>query len=224
VTPVQDLRNMSLSWTIPDYRAHTEANPVQYISHLVGHEGAGSLLSELKRRGWCNGLYAGGRREARGFQFFNITLDLSEEGGERCDEIVELVYQYLNMLKSETPAEWIFNELNNLGKISFNFKDKEKPINFVSSIVSDMHLPIRMENILTSNYYLNKFEPALIASVYEHLVPEKMRVTVLSKKYQGKTDRVEKWYGTEYKEEKIPQETLDKLSKCGLNDAFKLPR
>ncbi len=44
VTPVQDIRNMSISWTIPDYREHTEANPVQYISHLVGHEGPGSLL------------------------------------------------------------------------------------------------------------------------------------------------------------------------------------
>ena len=122
VTPVQDIRNMSISWTIPDYREHTEANPVQYISHLVGHEGPGSLLSELKRRGWCNSLYAGGRREARGFQFFNITLDLSEEGGEKCDEIVTLVYQYLNMLRREKPAEWIYDELNNLGKISFNFK------------------------------------------------------------------------------------------------------
>ena len=86
------------------------------------HEGPGSLLSELKRRGWCNSLYAGGRREARGFQFFNITLDLSEEGGEKCDEIVTLVYQYLNMLRREKPAEWIYDELNNLGKISFNFK------------------------------------------------------------------------------------------------------
>ena len=95
----------------------------------------------------------------------------------------------------------------------------------MSSVVSDMHLPIRMENILTSNYYLNKFEPDLIASVYEHLVPEKMRLTLLSKKYQGQTDRVEKWYGTEYKIEKIEQETLNKLNECGLNEeAFRLPR
>jgi secreted Zn-dependent insulinase-like peptidase len=29
------------------------------ISHLVGHEGGGSLLSALKSRGWVNGLSAG---------------------------------------------------------------------------------------------------------------------------------------------------------------------
>ena len=108
---------MSISWKIPDYHEHTEANPVQHI-------GPGSFLSKLKRRGWYNSLYAGGRREARGFKFFNKTHDLSEEGGEKCDEIFTLVYQYLNMLRRERPAEWIYDELNNLGKISFNFKIK----------------------------------------------------------------------------------------------------
>ena len=87
-----------------------------------------------------------------------------------------------------------------------------------------MHLPIQMENILTANYYLKKFEPDLIASVYEHLVPEKMRITIMSKKYQGQTDQVEKWYGTEYKIEKIEQDTLKNLKECGLNEAFRLPR
>ena len=51
-----------------------------------------------------------------------------------------------------------------------------------------------------------------------------MRVTVLSKKYQGQTDQTEKWYGTDYKIEKIPSENIEKLHKCGLNEAFKLPR
>ena len=51
VTPVQDLRQLSLSWVIPDSRDHYKANPSNYISHLVGHEGEGSLLSELKKKG-----------------------------------------------------------------------------------------------------------------------------------------------------------------------------
>ena len=56
-------------------------------------------------------------------------------------------------------------------------------------------------------------------------MPEKMRLTLLSKKYQGQTDRVEKWYGTEYKIEKIEPETLNKLKDCGVNEeAFRLPR
>ena len=83
VNPVKDLKSLSINWTIPDYRAEYEANPTSYLSHLIGHEGEGSLLSELKKKGWVNHLYAGSRREARGFQFFNIVLDLSDEGEPR---------------------------------------------------------------------------------------------------------------------------------------------
>jgi secreted Zn-dependent insulinase-like peptidase len=30
-----------------------------YVAHLIGHEGPGSLLSELKARNWATGLCAG---------------------------------------------------------------------------------------------------------------------------------------------------------------------
>lgn len=222
IQPVQDLRYLSLSWVIPDHRDLYDANPSQYISHLVGHEGDGSLLSELKRKGWCNHLHAGARREARGFQIFNLTVDLSEEGGEKCDEILKLVYQYLNMLRKQKPAEWIYDELNDLGKISFTFKDKEKPISFVSSLAADLHI-FSMDHILTANYYLTRYDPALIETLYDYLVPEKMRVSVVSKKYEGKTDRTEKWYGTEYRLDKLNQSQLQELKGCGLNEAFHLP-
>lgn len=222
VVPVQDLRSLSITWQIPDYRGAYESSPPQYISHLIGHEGDGSLLSELKRRGWCNNLYAGARREARGFQFFNLTVDLTEEGAERTEEITKLVYEYLNMLRNEKPIQWVFDEMNNLGKISFTFKDKEKPINLVSSVTSDLHV-YSLDQILTANYYLTKFDPEAIQSVYDHLLPDKMRVTVVSKKYEGKTDKKETWYGTDYRVEHLSNEQLNELKSCGLNPAFSIP-
>lgn len=122
ITPVQDIRQLSIAWTIPDLRAKYDCNPSQYITHLIGHEGEGSLLSELKRKGWCNSLYAGSRREVRGFQFFNLTVDLSEEGGENLENVIKCVYEYLNMLKQTRPTQWVFDEYTNLGKITFAFK------------------------------------------------------------------------------------------------------
>ena len=54
--------------------------PSLYIAHLVGHEGAGSLLSFLKSKHWCNTLLAGPELGAKGFMFFSVTMDLTEEG------------------------------------------------------------------------------------------------------------------------------------------------
>lgn len=83
--------------------------PVHYIAHLLGHEGPGSLLSTLKEKGWCNSLVSGKRSAARGFDFFTVYVDLTEEGIDRVDDIITLIYQYINMMKKEGPVEWIFD-------------------------------------------------------------------------------------------------------------------
>lgn len=56
ILPIKDTRNLTISFQIPDYDEHFRSGPEHYISHLVGHEGKGSILSELKTRGWCNNL------------------------------------------------------------------------------------------------------------------------------------------------------------------------
>ena len=73
------------------------------------------MLFELKRRGWANDLNTHPQRIARGFQFFKLTIFLTEKGQENLEETLKLVYQYLNMLKKEKPHKWIFDELNDLG-------------------------------------------------------------------------------------------------------------
>ncbi|VBB34049.1 unnamed protein product, partial [Acanthocheilonema viteae] len=66
LVPVKDLRYLTLTFPIRDYRDDYRSWPAHYVSHLIGHEGPGSLLSELKRRGWVNSLSAGDRLLARG--------------------------------------------------------------------------------------------------------------------------------------------------------------
>lgn len=44
--------NISATFALPPLLEHYCTKPEDYISHLVGHEGQGSLLSALKRRCW----------------------------------------------------------------------------------------------------------------------------------------------------------------------------
>lgn len=222
VVPIQEVHHLSMNFQLPDYRDFYESNPAHYISHLVGHEGPGSLLSELKAKGWCNGLYSGPKTGARGFQFYTINLDLTEEGVSHSHEILKLCFQYLNLLRSEGVRKWINDELTTLGKINFDYKDKEKPISYVTTISGDMHV-FKMEHALSGNYLMTKFEPDVINEILDQLRPEKMKVTLISKHFDGKTDLTEKWYGTQYKKEKIDEGNLEDLKNCGLNPAFKLP-
>lgn len=113
-----------MTFPIPDLQKYYKSNPGHYLGHLIGHEGPGSLLSELKSKGeskppprgclvllldllgaswgvqdhprrrqwdhvvsltlcfqgWVNTLVGGQKEGARGFMFFIINVDLTEEG------------------------------------------------------------------------------------------------------------------------------------------------
>ena len=144
------------------------------------------------------------------------------KGGENVQEIIKLIYQYLNMLKSQEIQQWVFDEINDLGKIKFAFKDKEKPINYVSSLTADMHI-YEMDDLLAANYYLTKFDPEAIKKLYDYLTPDKMKLAVISKKFEGETDLTEKWYGTQYKVDKMSDKQLEEIKNCGTNENFSLP-
>lgn len=102
-------------------------------------------------------------------------------------------------------------------------KDKENPINYVSGLASDLHV-YEMNDVLSANYYPTRYDPYEIKQLFPYLEPSKMRVSAISKKYEGKTDKVEKWYGTEYRIEHLDPKFVDELSSSDLsNEAFRIP-
>jgi len=57
--PVMDSRELNLSFPFIDEELLFESQPSRYISHLIGHEGPGSIMSYIKSKGWANSLSAG---------------------------------------------------------------------------------------------------------------------------------------------------------------------
>ncbi|XP_011313592.1 insulin-degrading enzyme, partial [Fopius arisanus] len=109
IVPIQDERTLKMIFPLPELREHYKSAPAYYVSHLFGHQGDGSLLSALKRKGWANSLAAGKQNAARGeLNFFAVIVDLTEEGIGHIDDIISLMFQYVNMLKTEGPIQWIF--------------------------------------------------------------------------------------------------------------------
>ena len=53
---------------------------IRYISHLIGHEGAGSIYAEIKRRGWATSLGSSPYTDNRTFSTYFCTITLTEEG------------------------------------------------------------------------------------------------------------------------------------------------
>ncbi|XP_015602966.1 insulin-degrading enzyme isoform X2 [Cephus cinctus] len=222
IVPIKDVRHLNITFPIPDLQEHFRAAPAHYVSHLLGHEGEGSLLSALKAKGWCNSLMSGKRTAARGFNFFSVYVDLTEEGIEHVDDIITLMFQYINMLKKEGPVKWIFEEYRDIAEMNFRFKEKSSPRSYVYATVQTLQ-EYPMEEVLSAPQLYTEWNPELINLVVDHLTPQNIRVQVVGKQFENIATESEYWYGTKYKKEKISEDIISKWSNAGLNKDLRLP-
>ncbi|XP_039310540.1 insulin-degrading enzyme isoform X2 [Solenopsis invicta] len=224
IVPIKDTRNLDISFPLPDMQQHYQSSPVDYVSHLLGHEGEGSLLSALKARGWCNSLASGKRpSDAKGFSFFNVVVDLTEEGIKHIEDIVHLMFQYINMLNSNDPIEWIYEEYRDIADINFRFKEKCLPHNYVKSTVQALR-KYPMNHVLCAERIFTEWRPDLIKYIMKYLTPQNVRIHVAAKAYENIANETESWYGTKYKKEKISEETMNMWNNVGFNGDLKLPQ
>lgn len=220
--PVKDLKKVEVTFAVPDMDLNWESKPDHYISHLIGHEGSGSLLSYLKSLGWANELSAGAHSVSTDNACFSVDIELTDKGLEHYEDVVLSIFQYLQMLRNDLPQEWIYNELKDISEANFKFKQKENPASTVSSLAKALEKEyIPVDNILGTSL-LRKFEPSLITDYLQHLRPENSRITLISQNV--KTDLKEKWYGTEYSVCDYPTELLKRIKSPGLNAHLHLPR
>jgi insulysin len=70
---------------------------------------------------------------------------------------------------------------------------------------------------------LEEYKPELVEMVLKHLTTDTIRVAVISQHFTGKTDKKEKWYGTDYSIHPLPEETLQKWTNAGTHENLKLP-
>ncbi|XP_042643938.1 insulin-degrading enzyme-like [Tyto alba] len=139
VVPIKDIRNLYVTFPIPDLQKYYKSNPGHYLGHLIEHEGPGSLLSELKAKGWVNTLVGGQEEGARGFMFFIINVDLTEEGLLHVEDIILHMFQYIQKLRTEGPQEWVFQACKDLNAVAFRFKDKKRPRGYTSKLGGMLH-------------------------------------------------------------------------------------
>ena len=87
--------------------------PTHLLSFCLGDEGPGSVLQHLKDKGWANELSAGGSYDLPEFELFDVSIDLTPEGLQNWESVVQIVYQYIDKMKKITPQRWqeMFDEV-----------------------------------------------------------------------------------------------------------------
>jgi len=222
IVPVKETRYITLRFPIPDFQKYYTTKPGEYASHLIGHEGEGSLLSSLKDLGYVDELSAGCEEEANGFDFFDITCDLTEDGIEHIEETVYIIFQYINMLRSSKPSEKIFLEMRDIENMDFRFQEKKKPSDLVVNIAEHLHYyPI--SEVLSAPKLVSKFDSELIENFLSYLVPKNVRLTVCANELEESCNTIEKWYKCKYNVTKLSDDLIKKWSEAPRHEDHALP-
>lgn len=212
--PVMDSHLLELSFPFIDEEYLFESQPGRYLSHLIGHEGPGSILAFIKGRGWATELSAGSMQICPGSSLFEISIRLTEEGLKNYKEVVQVIFQYISLIRESSPQEWIFNEMKGMAEVNFRFKQKSPASDFTSKTSSAMQKPIPRSWLLSGSRLLRKFDPSVISESLEYLRSDNFRLILVSHSFSDGLKQRERWYGTEYILEKIPQEDLAEIIKA----------
>ena len=201
VLPVKDLRYIRMVFQLPPQKKNYGTQPCSYLSHLIGHEGKGSILAYLKKQGWASALMAGKSTNEDCFATFNVTIELTENGLSHVDDCVECVFQYIAMLKTKGPQRWIYDEVTKVSAINVKYKSKSRTFSYVTGLAKSLHYYPNSEVLLGGNL-LRKYDPKLITETLNLLNPKNMYIIFVSKNAINADDLCEaseeKWYGTKY--------------------------
>uniref|UniRef100_A0A1J3GFR1 Zinc-metallopeptidase, peroxisomal n=1 Tax=Noccaea caerulescens TaxID=107243 RepID=A0A1J3GFR1_NOCCA len=205
--PIKQGHKLSVSWPVTPSIYQYEEAPSQYLGHLIGHEGEGSLFYALKTLGWATGLSAGEGDWTLDYSFFKVSIDLTDAGHEHIQDILGLLFRYIQLLQQTGVCQWIFDELSAICETKFHYQDKIPPMSYIVDIASNMQIfPVR--DWLIGLSLPSKFNAATVQKVVDELSPSNVRIFWQSQKFEGQTDKAEPWYNTAYSLEKITSSTI----------------
>lgn len=187
IIPCKKAHKILLSWQLPGIAVSYRSKSASYLAHLIGHEGPGSLLSELRRLGYATSLSAGvaeGNVDNNSiFAIFNITVGLTPSGLANWMSVTTVVFSYLTMLSDAGPQEWIFRELQEMADMQFAHHEEEEEEDVVEALAIEL-LPYRRVDrvdLLAAPYLFFEYKPEEIRSLLAHLKdPAIVRIELLS--------------------------------------------
>ncbi len=221
ITPFQEQRSLSLSFPLPSLRSTYTIKPAFYISHLLGDESQGSLLSLLKSRGWAESLSAGNGMDQRDFSTFHISITLTEKGLTYTDEIARLVFQNIALIKNKGLQAWRYQEQQKINTINFRFKEKQKAINYVTTLSTNLQ-KYPPQDVIYGDYRMDHYDAQAIQDILARLTPKNVLISITAPNLPQ--DNYSPYFNTPYKVESISNHDIQTWSNNLTISTLQLPK
>jgi len=195
---------------------------LQYIYKLLAHEARGTLLYYLKKMDLSNETIVTYDDNDRYLTAVMFSIDLTEHGFKNIELIISMIYNYINLIKTQGITKWQYDEYRKIAKMTFDYEPRTSPSNYVVNIVTEMNR-YKTEHILIRNNYYTKFNQKTYEEIQlylNNLIPYKAINIILSKQFENESNmQKDSWYNIKYK----IVDNLQYNSQASKNIKFLLP-
>ena len=213
--PIQELRELTVTIPLPAMRDYYREKPISYIANLIGDEGQGSLLSLLKKKGWAESLSAGEGFSDLSGSSFDITVGLTLKGVLNWNQVVDLIFQEIELIAQKGVEQWRWLEQGVLSDTAFRYKEPDSSIHRVSQLAKQLH-EYPPEEVMRGPYLNSRYDQELIVSVLKIMTPNNALVTLMAP--EAVTEKTSMLYQVPYKLERLPD-----IKRMETAEALKLP-
>lgn len=213
-----DRRNLQLHFPLPPVQDAWAHHPLLILSDLFGDEGEGSILAELRARGWAREL-AAGADEHPDHSLLRLEILLTEEGLAHRDEVVASVFAYADLLRA-SDLQRVYDENARIRGTQAALASETPPLRGMEALAEAMqYLPT--EHLLDAGGHFAPYDRAVFDPFLDGIRPENLRLILISPEVQ--TDRYAPLYRTHFSSEPFSAERIAAFGSAPAGLALHLP-
>lgn len=217
-------KKIIFSWYLPPVIKLYKMKPLEYIAWIVGHEGNGTLISYLRKLKYAMALQAGEEDDFYSnsiYSLFSITIELTDLGLKNVNEVIELTFSFLNLVKEKGISENIFKQIQTLALNDFNFAENNTAVDHVMDISGNMLL-YDEEDYLSGPFLFHEYSPKTIAQYLNLMTANRVAIFILATKFNNSLFTTDPIFKTKYFTEDITKEVENKWTTVKPHSFFKI--
>ncbi|MEQ6890336.1 insulinase family protein [Halomonas sp. CS7] len=193
----RDSQRVSFLFPVPDPETAYRHKPADYLAHLLGHEGEGSLLAALRGAGWADGLSAGVTRGDGRHALFAVDISLTPEGAEALPSVQASLFAAIEGIREDGLEAWRYEEQARLADQQFRFQQHGAPQGDAIRLAMNLSR-YPLEDVNVAPYRYDGFDRELIAQWLDGLRPDRLLRLYSGPEVEG--DAVSPWFDTPWRE------------------------
>ncbi|WP_245184563.1 insulinase family protein [Halomonas salinarum] len=201
VASLRDERKLRFIFPVPDPESFYATKPASFIANLLGHEGKGSLLEQLRKAGLADGLSAGVGRGDGKHALFTVGISLTPEGAQQIPQIQASLFEAIDKIRAQGLEPWRYQEQASLAEQEFRFQQHGSPQHDATRLAMNLaHYP--SHDAQYAPYRMDGFDKALIEAYLAALTPDNLLRVYRAPEVEG--NNTSPWFDAAYRIDTIP--------------------